>query len=107
MHYADGTEAKVGDLVKGTCYNTKDASGKDRVIAGVMLQITPGSDTCNCVVGFFDSEPVSDDIVRFINEKGYYAVIPIVSLNDGKRRVIGKTDYSECKALTLVHRPEV
>lgn len=106
MHYSDGTEAKVGDLVKGTCYNTKNADGTPRVVVGEMLQITPGSETCNCQVGFFESEPVSDEIRTYLINKGLYNVVTLAMLNAGTRRCVAKVDYSECKAFTLVHRPE-
>jgi hypothetical protein len=49
-HYKDGTEAKVGDLIKGTGYNIKDASGKLAVIVGTLARITPNSDACNLVI---------------------------------------------------------
>jgi len=49
-HYKDGTEAKVGDLIKGTGYNIKDDSGKPAVIVGTLIQITPKTDSCNLVI---------------------------------------------------------
>ena len=40
MHYKNGREAKVGDQVVGRdCCN--------RVLAGVLVEITPGTNTCN------------------------------------------------------------
>lgn len=104
MHYKDGTEAKVGDLVKGTAYNTKDAKGQPRVIVGTMLQITPGSDTCNCVVGFVEHEPATVD--NMMKRASYGESVVARRLNDGPVFVVAKTDYSECKAFELVHRPE-
>jgi hypothetical protein len=49
-HYKDGTEAKVGDLIKGTGYNIKDASGKPAIIVGALARITPDSDSCNLII---------------------------------------------------------
>lgn len=40
MHYRDGREAKVGDQVVGV-----DSCGK--AVGGVLVEATPGSDTCN------------------------------------------------------------
>lgn len=40
-HYADGTEAKVGDLVEGRGYNVPHP------IAGIIIGITPGESCCN------------------------------------------------------------
>ena len=45
-HYKDGTEAKLMDIVKGKPYNTPHE------VVGVVVGITPGSDTCNCRVLF-------------------------------------------------------
>lgn len=45
-HYADGTEAKVGDQVTGHLYNTPG------VVAGTIVSITPGVDSCNAMVQY-------------------------------------------------------
>jgi hypothetical protein len=57
MHYKNGREAKVGDPVIGTAYNTKG------VIVGRMVSITPGSASCNCTVAFVGDavKPVKED----------------------------------------------
>lgn len=54
MHYRDGKEAKVDDIVKGTLGG--------RASAGQVLQIFPGADTCNIVVGYVDvlKQPAGD-----------------------------------------------
>jgi hypothetical protein len=49
-HYADGTPAEIGDLVKGKPYNT------DREIVGTLMQVTEGTETCNCIVAFAEAE---------------------------------------------------
>lgn len=107
MHYKDGTEAKVGDLVKGTAYNTKNPDGTPRVIVGEMLSISPGSDTCNCTVMFAERSDASLEAVE--KAQGNYRV-PVVRSTSAngeiKRHVVCvATDYSECKAFELVHRP--
>jgi len=43
MHYKNGKEAKVGDLVVGTDYNGLP-------VAGVVVKQLSGSDTCNLYV---------------------------------------------------------
>ena len=40
MHYKNGREAKIGDRVIG-----KDVYGK--VLAGILIEVVPGTDTCN------------------------------------------------------------
>lgn len=44
MHYANGREAKVGDYVVGKSYNQPD------VIAGTLVSLTPGPDSCSAQV---------------------------------------------------------
>lgn len=50
-HYKDGTPAQVGDFVVGKPYNT------DHVIAGTLISISPGVDSCNCMVQFAQAVP--------------------------------------------------
>lgn len=45
-HYKDGTEAKVGDIIKGKPYNTPHE------VVGVVVRVTPDSESCNLVVAF-------------------------------------------------------
>lgn len=52
-HYADGTEAKVGDTVSCRPYNTKHD------VTGVITSITPGVESCNCMVAFAARIPAS------------------------------------------------
>jgi hypothetical protein len=54
MHYKNGREAKIGDLVIGTTYN------RPGVQAGVLVGITPGVDTCNCRVAVLDRFTLAD-----------------------------------------------
>jgi len=50
-HYADGTEAKVGDQVTGKLYNSEG------IKAGVIVSITPGQESCNAMVQFCQVMP--------------------------------------------------
>ena len=52
MHYKNGREAKVGDPVIGTTYNRKGTQ------IGIIVGITPGTDTCNCRVAVIDALPL-------------------------------------------------
>jgi hypothetical protein len=52
MHYKNGTPAKVGDQVVGKLYNT------DGIVAGTLVSVTPGVDSCNCKVRFLALVPV-------------------------------------------------
>lgn len=129
MHYKDGTEAKVGDLVKGTTYNTTKGS----VQVGVMLGITPGSAACNCRVGILQvrsagdlnipfgrapgsngpEDPGSPHVMAVRTSDGEFALHREgVVYADGKQTAEStvlfgcKVDYSQCDHLELVHRPE-
>jgi hypothetical protein len=57
MHYKNGKEARVGDFVVGTCYNTPG------IVAGQIVSINEGSTTCNCTVAFVGTAatPVKQD----------------------------------------------
>jgi hypothetical protein len=56
VHYRDGTEARIGDVVKGTGYNVKGADGKAREIAGVVIGLTPGTASCNLRLAYCELE---------------------------------------------------
>lgn len=51
MHYANGREAQVGDQVVGRVYNTPG------VVAGTLVSVTPGQDSCNAMVEFIAAAP--------------------------------------------------
>lgn len=65
-HYKDGTETKVGDVVRGTGYNVKDAAGNLREIVGTVVGVTPGSASCNIQVAYIETTevPRSLDVVN-------------------------------------------
>lgn len=62
MHYANGREAKVGDLVVGYGYNTSvrdlPLGSKERVeskrLAGTLVKAVPGQDVCNAEIEFVE-----------------------------------------------------
>ncbi len=102
MHYKDGTEANVGDLVKGTTYN------KPGVHVGVMLGITPGPSTCNCRVGILQTKSLPEPLPAEIYQLFWDGKPMSVHREfDGSDLLYGATvDYSQCDHLELVHRPE-
>jgi len=55
MHYKNGREAKVGDLVIGKTYNTQD-----RTITGTIVSITPGIDACSALVSYVELKLISE-----------------------------------------------
>jgi hypothetical protein len=56
MHYKNGTEAKVGDAVVGTTYNTKG------IVSGILVGITPGRESCNCRVALLKG-PTTESMI--------------------------------------------
>lgn len=50
-HYADGTEAKVGDHVIAPVFNT------GHKVAGTIVSITPGTESCNAKIRFVEAAP--------------------------------------------------
>ncbi len=63
-HYADGTPAKIGDVVKGKGYNLKDADGALREIVGNVVGIIPDSGSCNIRVMTLEQQLVPFDLVK-------------------------------------------
>ena len=55
-HYRDGSEARVGDIVKGPTYN------KPGICVGVVCVVTPGAETCNLQVEAF-MRKIGDTII--------------------------------------------
>lgn len=93
-HYSDGTEARIGDLVVGKPYNTP------RVVAGVVMSVTPKAESCNLQVAFTDE-------VEIDKHYGALAAVPAQKgfVGDQTRVWLApKTDYGETKAFTLIHR---
>jgi len=77
MHYANGREAKVGDLVVGTAYNTsvKGAHGpQKKVLAGVLVKAHPGSDTCNAEIEWLESTTLPAEAVAIHSLRPHMAV---------------------------------
>jgi hypothetical protein len=90
-HYKDGTPAQVGDLVKGKPYNTP------REIVGEVISVTPGSESCNCMVAFVEVLPDGSPIP--LGPVSAY----VAQASDGRKVVlIPKTDYGETKAFEKV-----
>jgi hypothetical protein len=60
-HYADGTVAKVGDLVQIV------AANQSQKVLGALVSITPGSTSCN------------GQVLPFARKYGDYAWVPVAS----------------------------
>ena len=95
MHYANGREAKVGDHVVGRCYNT------EKLVAGVLMSVTPGPDACSALVGYLDVFPAEA-------HKGEYTALCEVHGDQqhgsaGEKKVTRfRTDYTHCANLMHV-----
>jgi hypothetical protein len=96
-HYADGTEAQLGDNVKGKPYNTPHE------VTGVVVGLVQGSESCNLRVAFTRPFHRTKDFgigdERGVYIKGYDPVMAGVS-------VTIEVDYGETKAFTLIARAE-
>lgn len=93
-HYKDGTEAKVGDLVFGPSHTFADP------IAGYVLDITPGSDTCNMHVGLLAPTGGADR---------YYDTIISIGAGLGYPRSNFQTHAAicNCRDFVLLYRKDV
>ena len=103
-HYIDGTEAKLGDVVRGVSYNTK---GKE--VVGTIVQITPGSDTCNCIITWIESIglptlPDNKTWNEVLYNSGLYNVKTVGYPPNPVSVLTIQQDYGECKAFTLLKR---
>ena len=96
-HYEDGTQAKNGDLVIGKTYNLHG-----RTIVGTVLEIIPGSDSCNVRVAF------ADVLTRPDARVGDCGIVYGSShMLDHPRMVIKPAyDYGETKAFKLLARAD-
>ncbi len=99
MHYKDGTEAKVGDLVWGTTHGGVDP------VAGYVLTLQPGSDTCNMNLAVL--RPVSD-------LASYWGACLSIGIRDSpsegqapvaRLHAMAGTELANCKDCTLLFRP--
>jgi len=95
-HYKDGTEAKVGDIVRGKPYNTPHE------IVGEIISITPGVESCNCVVAFAEVRDATEAEAKAQQELGLFALLTLAHTYGGTKRVIGKADHGETKAFAKV-----
>lgn len=105
-HYKDGTPAEVGDFIKGKPYNTPHE------IVGTLIQITEGSESCNCIVAFVDPEITSLPIYDMQKEK--IQLPPVVTRAKGGRVKVhesgeqehlmlrAKSDYGELRDFTKI-----
>ena len=95
-HYTDGTPAKNGDLVIGKTYNLHG-----HTIVGTVLEIIPGSASCNVRVAFVDVLTRPDATVGAggIVYRGSYTEHPEMVIRPG-------FDYGETKAFRLLARQE-
>jgi hypothetical protein len=107
-HYADGSEAKVGDQVTGVLYNSGPAPK-----AGTIISITPGVESCNAMVQYTEALPIADEGAPVMPEPPRNALFgaggPTRSVKGEQHGSSGQkfvlftcTDYTETKQLTKV-----
>ena len=114
-HYKDGTEAKVGDLIKGVGYNIKDQGQKPKVIVGTLVRITPNSESCNLVLLTVQTERLdknSPDFAWQVNKAHRLfnnfpgGIVDNTKPCDEMYSVNTQEEYGALKDFELVHRPE-
>ena len=95
-HYKDGTEAKVGDVIRGKPYNTP------REIVGVVLSVTPNTESCNCVVAFVETQDCTNEEVQAVQKHVGYSAFQFQHVGDGFKKIVGKADHGETKAFEKI-----
>lgn len=116
MHYANGREAKVGDLVVGYGYNTpervlpygsKEPPPPLKRIAGALVKAVPGSARCNAEIEWVETvelDPNQNSHARPSMAQGEPRLYT-QAMGDGKVRLRAQyvcRDYTHCGALLHV-----
>lgn len=94
-HYKDGTEAKVGDFVKGKPYNTSHE------VTGRIVSITPEVESCNCSVAWVESSKAPPEASPGDKLSGGI-VITNVAAGNTPALLTPKVDYGETKSFEKV-----
>lgn len=94
-HYADGTEAKVGDTVRGKGYN----DSKDKEIVGTVVDVRPG-DSCTLSVLYIESEVVPALVEYWKVDRLRSALI--LSQRDGVTAHFLKLEYGDTKGFQKI-----
>lgn len=89
-HYADGTPAKLGDLVKGKPYNTPHE------VTGVVVGIIPDTESCNVRVAFARPPFAGESHPHTRKVSGYDAD------RSASQDVVLDVDYGETRAFEKV-----
>lgn len=106
MHYKNGKAATAGDPVVGTVFNNGG-----QIVAGTLVSITPGPDSCSAMVGYLVTAKTDEKTFRqgyvLVNGKPMYLSNGLVKVqgtekhgSDGDVAVtLYVQDYTECKNL--------
>jgi hypothetical protein len=111
-HYADGTPAMVGDVVKGKGYNVCDAGGQLKEFVGTVIGIVSGSQSCNVQVAHVVTKEVDNQFAAWSQAYDFFAEKGVTGCGlDGGRdniRIMARVslEYGQCDHFTLLHRPQ-
>jgi hypothetical protein len=87
-HYADGTEAKIGDIVKGISYNVKHE------IIGKVVNVRPGESCTLSVATVTKKTPV-----HFTSMDGE---TPSIAKEFAACHVVAELEYGDTKCFTKI-----
>lgn len=93
MHYRNGREAKVGDKVVGTCYNTKG------IVVGTLVSITPSSTSRNAMVAWLDLRIGSTPLDWHTNQPVHVMGTADHGAKEPIAAQVYKQDYTQCDNL--------
>ena len=94
-HYKDGTEAKVGDLVKGRGYNVKHE------IIGKVVNVRPG-ESCTLTVAYVGAE-TAVNFPYILDSKG--DVMDVLRPH-APVHVVASIEYGDTKCFELLGRAQ-
>lgn len=106
MHYRDGTEAKVGDIVRGKGYNIKNAAGELADFVGLVADVLPGSASCNVRVVYLRTLPTLDKLPDYRLFQASPGMVMVHKTDGTYQPVRADIEYGQADHFELMFRPE-
>lgn len=98
-HYADGTESKVGDVVRGKGYNIKGPDGNLREVIGTVVFVNPNASSCNLQVAVHVLDPLPETLELSEAIHNHFAPTSRILRDEAAKRYVAvKTliEYGQC-----------
>ena len=100
-HYKDGSEAKVGDNVKGYGYNVKHPDGTQKLIHGVVIGIVPDSQSCNIRVAHITTHKLPQSF-EYPTAELFHQVGVLTTIGNESCGATVSLEYGECSSFEKI-----